>query len=306
MKSPGRGIRVLCGMGLGLLVMHGSAHADAAAVVGVLQGSAVLVRQSTRFALAEGVRLADGDIVETGVGTYVQIEFADATITALGEGTRVLLRPTLYGPKSQATPRLYMLEGWLKLRYPPAHDGTFVLHTPTFVLEGKTGSAVAHVGKTTWEVFAETGAVRLSSRGGAYGSIDLAKGEAVTLRETQDKPQVTAQLPGEVIQAMPRNFREKIPARAALYESRNVQPQVLGPVSYEEVSAWLHAESPIRLPLSRQWRGRASDKAFRASVAANLPAHREWERVLYPERFLPKKPVVPVAAPMASASDPAQ
>jgi hypothetical protein len=299
-------------MGLGLLAIHLGAQADATAVVGVLQGSAVLVRQSTRFTLAEGVRLADGDIIETGDATYVQIEFGDATITGLGEGTRVILRPTLYGAKSKAVPGLYMLEGWVKLRYPPARDAAFVLHTPAFELEGKAGSAVVHLGKSTWEAFAETGAVRLSSRGGSFGSIDLAKGEAATLRESQDKPQVGPQLPAEFIQAMPRSFREKIPARAALYESRSIQPQALGPVTYDEVSPWLHAESAIRLPLSRQWRGRAADKAFRASVAANLGAHREWERVLYPERFLPKKPALPAAAPLvpvapvAAASEPTQ
>jgi len=75
-----------------------------------------------------------------------------------------------------------------------------------------------------------------------------------------------------------------------LYAKRVITPQPLGPVAYGDVKAWMQSESPVRLALSRQWRSRASDAAFRAEVDANLSAHMEWERVIHPERFLPKKP----------------
>ena len=100
----------------GALAACAPALAEPLAVVGILQGSAVLVRQSTRFALAEGAALAEGDIVETPAAAFVQIEFDDATIVGVGEASRLILKPRLTGLKGQATPRLYLLEGWLKLR----------------------------------------------------------------------------------------------------------------------------------------------------------------------------------------------
>jgi hypothetical protein len=107
---------------------------------------------------------------------------------------------------------------------------------------------------------------------------------------------------------LPRPFRDPLPARAALFAKRIVTPQALGQVSYADVTVWLHSEPAVRLALSRQWRSRAADRAFRAELAANLSAHMEWERVLYPERFLPKKPPPPPEArpsmPAGAASEP--
>ena len=105
-----------------------------------------------------------------------------------------------------------------------------------------------------------------------------------------EQPSISPRLAADFLQQMPTMFRDPLPARAALFANRVVVLQALGPVAYGDVTAWLHGEPAVRLPLSKQWRGRAADSAFRAEVAANLAAHTEWERVLYPERFLPKKP----------------
>ncbi len=48
-----------------------SAHAEPHAVIGILTGAASLVRQTTRYALAEGAVLAEGDIVELYPGVQV-------------------------------------------------------------------------------------------------------------------------------------------------------------------------------------------------------------------------------------------
>ncbi len=55
------------------------AAAEAPAVVTVVESQATLLRSTVRFALAEGVRLQAGDIVEVGDKGLVQIGFADAT-----------------------------------------------------------------------------------------------------------------------------------------------------------------------------------------------------------------------------------
>ena len=103
-----------------------------------------------------------------------------------------------------------------------------------------------------------------------------------------DKPTIGASLGGEFLQLLPRQFRDRLPARAALFTGRIVAPRPVGPIEYADVRTWLHAEPGIRLALSKQWRSRAADRAFRAEVATNLAAHTEWERVLYPKRFMTK------------------
>jgi hypothetical protein len=103
-------------VGAGLLGASVTAPAaEASAIAGIVEGSVILIRQTTRFALAEGVALKPEDIVETAPGAFVQIEFDDGAIVGLGEGSRAILQPRLARIKPETQPRLYLLEGWLKV-----------------------------------------------------------------------------------------------------------------------------------------------------------------------------------------------
>lgn len=287
----------------GLLLAAGAAaQAAPDALIGILQGPAVLVRQSTRYTLAEGAQLTQGDIVEVGKGGFAQIEFEDGVILGLGEASRILLQPTLTALKTAAPPRLYLLDGWAKLRLPADKPAAYGVLAPGFELDGKGGTAVIRVQPRAWAVFAEAGAMRLLQRDGGKATLPLSRGDFASLREGSDKPGVTPRIAPDFLEQLPRGFRDPLPPRAALYAKKQVTLNALGPVSYDDVNAWLHTESGVRLALSKQWRGRASDKAFHAAAAANLKAHMEWERVLFPERFLPKKPPVPASAPLPTGA----
>lgn len=287
-----------------LLAFGGAAQAAPEALIGILQGPAVLVRQSTRYTLVEGAALNEGDIVETGKGAFAQLEFEDGTLVGLGEATRLIIRPKLTALKTAVPPRLYLLEGWAKVR-PAKADSAIAVLTPQFELDGRNAVAVLRQQPKAWAVFAETGALRVQQRDGAKATLNLSRSDFASLREGSDKPGVSAQLAPDFVQQVPRGFRDALPARAALYAKKTVTLQPLGLVAYEDVSAWLRTEPGIRLALSKQWRGRASDKAFRTAAAANLAAHMEWERVLFPERFLPKKPPTPPDGALQPASAPA-
>jgi len=283
--------------GLGLLALVGAttaASAAAPALVTILQGDVTLVRETTRYALAEGVALADGDIVETAADAFMQIELADGTIVGLAEKGRLLLKPQLTAPKTSSVPaQFYLLEGWIKLTAAPKAPAEFGFLTPAFELVSPGATVVTRVRPKVYELFIESGTARLVARGAVSG---LKGNDFVNQAITADKPTISANLGGEFLQQLPRQFRDRLPARTALYAGRIVTPRPIGPVAYADVSAWLHAEAGIRLALSKQWKPRAADRAFRADVAANLAAHTEWERVLYPKRFLPKPPPRVVAA----------
>jgi hypothetical protein len=284
--------------GIGALLPLQDAAAQAVATIGILQGGVTLIRQSTRYTLAEGATLADGDIVETPAGAFAQIEFGDGTIIGVGESSRLLVSPRLGGTKTTVAPRLYLIEGWLKVRLPKP-EMRFGIVTPQFEIDPRGAALVTRVQPKGLAVFAEAGAAQVVQRDGARASLALKSGEFALQAAGADKVVVSNRIEPTFLQQMPKMFREPLPPRAAQFAKRNVSPQAQGPVSYPDVSAWLHTEGALRLGLSRQWRGRAADKQFRADVAANLSAHTEWERVLYPERFLPKKPVPTASAPSA-------
>ena len=283
-----------------LLTLGSVASAAVPALVTILQGDATLVRQTTRYALAEGVALSDGDIVETAADAFAQIEFEDGTVVAISEKGRLLLKPQLTPPKTTSAPaQFYLLEGWIKLATVPKAPAEADFLTPAFELATPGATIVARVRAKGYELFVESGSARLVARGATSG---LRANDFVNQAANADKPTIGANLGGEFLQLLPRQFRDRLPARAALFTGRIVAPKPISAIQYADVSPWLHAESGIRLALSRQWRSRAADRAFRAEVAANLGAHTEWERVLYPERFLPKKPPPPsVAKPVNSA-----
>ena len=280
------------------------AAAEPFAVIGILQGTAVLVRQTNRLTLVEGAALAEGDIVEMPAGAFAQIEFEDGSLVELGEASRVMLKPKLQGTKA-APPRLYLLEGWVKAA--PAPKTELTVLSPRFELGVEGGATVVRLDTKAYAVFAERGAVRLAQRDGARSTVTLKAGEFASLAAGVDKATIAPRMSGEFLQALPKMFRDALPPRAALFAKRNPTLKVLGPIEYADVKPWLQGEPMIRLPLVRQWVGRASDKAFRAELVANLNAHKEWERILFPERFLPKKPPpppVPRPAEPASAASP--
>ena len=97
-------------------------------MVGILEGSATLIRQTTRYALAEGVVLNEQDIIETAPGAFIQIELPAACSSAFGESTKLMLRPRV--GKGLAPTALYLIQGWLKTHT----TGAFGYASPSFEL----------------------------------------------------------------------------------------------------------------------------------------------------------------------------
>jgi hypothetical protein len=288
--------------GLVALIGASPARADPFAVIGILQGSAQMVRQTARFTLVEGTALSEGDIVELAPGAFMQVEFDDGALLDVGESSRMILRPRLQNLKTMSAPQLYLLDGWIKLRTAPKSGSDFDILSPAFETSTRSAALVVRVQPKVISLFAESGNARMQHREGSRSLLDFRAGDFLTLLPGADKPTMSASLPADFLEQMPRSFRDPLPARASLYAGHNPQPKPMGPIDYPSVSAWMHSEAPVRLPLSKQWRSRASDSAFRAAVAANLAAHMEWERVLYPERFLPKKPAPPPPVPVPQPS----
>ncbi|NDZ17970.1 hypothetical protein C7T35_08625 [Variovorax sp. WS11] len=255
------------------------AWAQAASIVGIVEGSATLIRQTTRHTLAEGVALKEQDIIETAPGAFVQIELPGDVLVGIGESTRLMLRPRV--GKGLTAPPLYLLQGWLKT----STGGAFAYASPAFELATQAASTVVYTTGTAYEVFVESGTAKLTLREGGQTVSQLASGDFAQRREGAT-PTVARRAAPEFLAKVPRQFRDRLPARGEQFARRPVSPKALGEITYNDVAAWLRTEPGLRLPLLPLWKARATaDLTFRAAAKAELARHPEWEPYADPEGY---------------------
>ena len=266
-------------------------------ILSILDGKAQLLRGAERLELAQGVRLARQDIIETGAeGRLVRIEFDDGLAISLGPGSRLLLEPAFIGERGRAA-RLYLLQGWIKLNLPapaagakPATTGPAPLATPAFDLLSATGSVVALLAEGKAQAFVEAGTLALQERdvGRPVGSPQTLRSGEFFSRVGSAKSGLTPRPAPDFVQALPRSFLDTLPSRAGLFKDREVAPKAQGEFSYADVRHWLAAEPTLRRAGMPRWRPLTRNPAFRDALVANMGAHPEWDRVLFPEKYLPK------------------
>ena len=269
---------------------------EAAATLTLLEGAATLVRGVTRYALAEGVRLQAGDILEVGDKALAEIEFTDGAALTLGPKTRALARSLARSKAAQGD--FYVPQGVMKVaRVAPAARLRFV--SPLFAIQPEQGSAVLLVGGAEESVFVEGGSLRLGAtraRGAAAAPLQLGTGQFFTGANLQ-RGSVGSRLSPAFVAALPKLFLDPLPSRLARFKDRAAQPRALDTVSYAEVETWLKAPPEFRGPMLARFRSRIDDEQFRAALVANLRFHPEWDPVLFPEKYEPKVPDAPPRPP---------
>ena len=260
----------------------------------IVDGEAVLIRDAARYALAEGVRLQDGDIVESAPGTAtVRLEFANAAVLDIGPDTRVLIGPRFRGERRPRPASLYLLQGWTKFAVPaqaatPAAGIAAVL-IDTLTL---TGTTVEHIAGNQATVFQESGQGRIveSTPGQVAAGRALKGGESYTY--SAGKGAMAPSPSSQFLETMPRAFRDTLPLRADRFKGQERAPKPLPAPRYADIEAWLDAEPVLRMALLQRWQRLAATPDFRKALIANMRQHPEWERILFP----PKPPVRPQAA----------
>lgn len=274
--------------------------ADNVAVLTILEGNATLVRDTSRYQLAEGARLNDEDIVELGPDAFVQIEFGDGVRLGAGPATRLQIGPRLAKEKTARPGRFYLLSGWSKVT--PA--GKEVSYAGAQADLAHPGVTVGQAGPENLQVFVETQDAKVTDRR-AGNTVTLRNGEFYS-RKGGDRGTVAGRPPAEFLTRLPRPFRDSLPPRAERFKDRPAQLRQLGTIGYDDVAPWLQGEQALRRQFLTRWRPLANDAAFRASLASNMKAHPEWDRIVFPEKYLPKKPSPPkpAIAPGPAAAPP--
>ena len=256
----------------------------------IVDGDAVVIRGAQKFAAAEGLPVQADDIVHTGeAGRIARIEYAAGGALDLGPATRVWLSPRLAERRSAQPLHLYVAEGWVKLTGGTA--AKFALASPRADLTDLAGVAVAKVADHTSFLFIEAGSANLSERshGQAPRSRRLKEGEAYD-RRSGDVGAVISRPAPDMIETMPRSFADSLPLRATRFQGVKVEPESPRDVAYADVAGWINAERALRPVFVQRWASLAKDARFRAPLIAELTAHPEWSRMLFPEKLVRKRP----------------
>ncbi len=277
---------------LAMLPAHGAE--TTLGVITIAEGELVVLRETREFAAAEGLRLRSDDIVRSRDSTRLaRIELDDGTVLDLGPATELLLQPRAFSTATERGLSLYLLHGWLKLATAPSKGASnVVLAMPQLGLARLTGSVVVRATPQASLVFVETGRADVFERadGQPAGPHTLKDGDAFAARAAQPGA-LLRRPPADLIDGLPRAFADSLPRRAALWQGRVVEAGAGSEPVYASVAPWINAEALLRPSFVQRFSPLARERGFRASLVAELRAHPEWARVLFPEKFRPK-PVV--------------
>jgi hypothetical protein len=262
---------------------------DGPAVVTILEGSATIIRGTSKLGASEGVRVQPNDLIETGKDTFARLEFDDGTRLDVGSATWLQVNhPT---DVSADRPALYLLSGWIKLSLDETkRSRSSAFSTPLFDGTELGGVVLAHVDTRGGALFVEQGKARIANRHGRAFAVPALKSNDFVSISRDGKIALDSRPSPDFVEQMPRAFRDSIPSRLAHYRTREVAPKTLGDFSYAEVEPWINAELAVRRQFVRTWRARADDPAFRLELTAKLSLHPEWGPVLFPELYAPKPP----------------
>ena len=276
----------------------------------IVDGDVVVIRESSKFTAVEGLHVLADDIVRTTDATRLaRIELVDGGALDVGPATQLMLRPRSPTLQSVRPATVYLSQGWLKLTSARnAASGELDFASPRVDLNKLAGNVVARVARDAAFVFVESGAAELVERrdGKAARGVALRDGEAYTDRGDVAGA-VTSRPPAHMVQTIPRAFTDSLPLRAALFQSRTVAAPASAEVGYDDVSGWINGEPMVRLVSRQRWSAKAREARFRARLIAELRSHPEWDRVLFPEKYAPKRASVArsgsaAAAPAATVS----
>jgi len=290
-------------LGLALPLCVAAAPAPVAAMVTIVDGDATVLRDTGRFAAAEGLRLRADDIVSTGTAArLVRIELDDGKTLDLGPSTQLMLLPRALARDNGAGPTAYVLQGWVKLTVPAKSATPAALATPRLDVARVAGTLIASVAADPLWVFAESGSVELQRRrdGKATPLQALADGDSYVL-PASGPGSVNRMPPAELRGQVPRAFVDTLPRRAERFAGRTVEPTRPTEVAYAEIAAWVNGEAALRPAFVHRLTPRARDNGFRGALVADMKLHPEWQPVLFPPP--PKKPA-PAKLPPPAPGEP--
>ena len=267
-----------------LLLQAFRSAAQEIGTVTFLEGALRVIRGTMVFRGAEGVRLRQGDIMESSSAGFAQLEFAGGTTVALGSSARLFLFSHSRGKRGDETDtaQLVLLGGWLKGET-AANRGLYRYASPLLAAATKDGTVVLHATAQGAEVFIESGSASIAevSRDGNWGESVEAKAGEFFSRSAGRKLSKSARPTPVFIESMPRPFRDTLPSRLSRFD-KPVELRRDHEVTYPEIQSWLNIGQNWRKGFVERFQPRLKNAEFRRAIEAHLNNHPEWDSVLHP------------------------
>jgi hypothetical protein len=291
-----------------LLIAHAALPVRAApASIGlftIVEGDLVVLRETRQFPATEGLRLRSEDIVRSGAGTRLaRIELGDGTLLDLGPDTELLLQPRVLAAPPERAAAVYLLRGWLKVGT-PAGAADIAIASARLDAARLSGSAVLRATPQAALVFVESGRAEVLERndGKPGASHALKDGDAFAARAASPGAALRRP-PADLIEGLPRAFADSLPRRARQWQGSMIEAGVGSAIDYADASPWIHAEAALRPGFVQRFAPLARDRRFRTGLIAELRAHPEWDRVLFPDKHRPQPALAGALRPKPSPAE---
>ena len=293
--------------GFWLLVLALPAFTAEVGVVTIAEGPARVLRGTVWYMLAAGAPFQEGDVLDAGDRTQVQVELASGgTLNVVGPAALFAVSIPIRNDKQDAPMEFALDKGWLKL-VSPAGAGMRI-RAPSATVTAADATIVTRQDGKMFELFVESGSARIAdtTRTGRDGAVHDAKSGEYWSREG-DKPFVTERrAPAKFVAAMPRHLLDRLATLAAKFKGKRTPLSVDREITLAEADPWL--TGPYRRAFARRLSGRLADPTFRKAVEANSAAYPDFDRILHPEKYPPTEagatgtPAVPGAPAAGTAS----
>ncbi len=255
------------------------------ATVTIVDGKARILRGAQFFTLKEGVQVSPSDMLETDDRTFLQMEYSDGSVVGLGPVSSAFVKAFPNGAGNSGD--IFLLSGWLKVSG-PATAGLIRVNSTGINLQPKSGAFVLHrIGPVT-QFFVESGELVpvAAGKSGLRGAARKA-GEFAEVKSDQSLS-VSGRPSAAFLAELPRAFVDTLPPLFAKYAARKIEPVLERPVHFAEVDMLLKMFPLERRQLLSRFSERLKDREFRAGVDGKISSYPEWDRILHPQKYLPK------------------
>lgn len=289
------------GVALALWLLPIPAAVQGVAALTLLEGPLRVIRGTSVLKGVEGMRLRQGDILESADTGFAQLEFTGGTVVALGPTSRLYVHRHA-GEKQAAgkdTAELLLLSGWLKGESSNG-AGTYRYETSSLAATTGAGTILVHSFGDGSEIFVESGSATLGevSGDGAVRQPAPAKAGQFFSRHAGKNVTTTTRPNPAFIEGMPHPFRDTLPSRLAHFAGKTIEPKVDHQASYAEVESYLRMPIAWRHGMAERFEPRLKDAEFRKQVEAHVAEYPEWDKILHPEEQKePAKEPEPVPHP---------
>jgi hypothetical protein len=272
----------------------------------LIEGSLRIIRGTEVLQAAEGISLQQGDMLESSVGGFAQLEFVGGAIVGLGPLSRLyILRHGSGGTAAKETSgaELVLLSGWLKGQS-NAEAGSYRYESPVLAARSGKGTVVIHSNESECDVFLETGSAAISevTADGRVGKPTTGTAGQFFSRRAGKSLSKDMHPSPAFLDGMPQWFRDTLPSRLAHFAGKHVEPKPQRQVSYADVQVWLTMPATWRRGFVERFEPRLKDAEFRKQLEFHSTAYPEWEPVLHPEKSKTASP--PSSAPASEPSHP--